>query len=72
MKIEEFTYNEKRRKLLVIKEDEKSIYGLDLNLLTEEEANTVFEVQKEYEMKLEVYTKKAFRNFLKEKVAVIK
>ncbi len=51
--------------LIVTNSTTEKFYGIDLNKLNEEEKKEVIEIQKEYELKIEPYIKKAFRQFNK-------
>lgn len=80
--IKEFTYESSRglarRKLLVIKQDDKYIEGLDLTLLSPEDAKIVEEMYKDFvpvdrgtKINLENYNpawNKAYRNFVKSRI----
>lgn len=54
--------------LIVTNSTPEKFYGIDLNKLSEEEKNKVIEIQKDYELKIEQYVKKAFRQFNKEMI----
>ena len=71
--LEDFAYEKKEGEikehtLLVLDEKEKHRSGLDLILLTKEEVEEVIKIQKEYEVKMEPFVKKAYRSFLLEKI----
>ena len=65
MKLKEFTYSSKKRKVLVLDEDESYIKGIDTSYLSDDEKRDLKKVCDAYNDKLTEFSKKAFRNFKK-------
>lgn len=73
MKLENFKYKKKNTEelkdynLLVLREDDEHISGINLEYLTPEETESVKNIQLDYEQKLQPYLK-AYRSFIKENI----
>mgnify|MGYP006304192995 CR=1 FL=1 len=76
MTLNKFNYTKKNGEkkeydLLVLKESETYLAGIDLNKLTEKEKEELFVIQQEYEEKTKPFVNKGFRNFIKENIEEI-
>lgn len=54
--------------LLILNSTPERLYGLDLNKLQSDEIEKVKEIQKKYEEEISPFVKKAYRQFVKEKI----
>jgi hypothetical protein len=74
MKVSHFKYTKKKTgevksyDLLVLKETDTHIGGIDYSKLDEDEVREVTMIQMEYEKVLHPFVKKAYKNFIKENV----
>lgn len=74
MKFKSFTYKKKKDNetknylVLITKEDDTHLGGIDLTKLEEKEIQILVDIQKEYESKMKPFIEKAYRMYIKENI----
>jgi len=73
MKIKDFNYvkkngDETKPKVLILHEDNTYMQGIDFKKLTDNEIQTVTEIQQNYEDTIKPFINKAYRRYFKDKI----